>query len=167
MNKRNNFIDRIFENMFHEMSSLNSMFNNTEFPKNIEAGKPYFYGYTMEVGPDGQPVVNKFGNIGQSNKTQTISEHRDPTVDVLESKEGNSIKIIADLPGVTKDNIKVTENQGVVNIAAENGDRKYNKSIPTGKHLDANKSKANFTNGVLELDIPLRKSEDEKNIRID
>ena len=98
---------------------------------------------------------------------QTISEHRDPTVDVLESKEGNSIKIIADLPGVTKDNIKVTENQGVVNIAAENGDRKYNKNIPTGKKLDANKSKANFTNGVLELDIPLRKSEDEKNIRID
>ena len=167
MNKRNNFIDRIFENMFHEMSSLNSMFNNTEFPQNVEAGKPYFYGYTMEAGPDGQPVVNKFGNIGQSNKTQTISEHRDPTVDVLESKEGNSIKIIADLPGVTKDNIKVTENQGVVNIAAENGDRKYNKSIPTGKKLDANKSKANFTNGVLELDIPLRKSEDEKNIRID
>ena len=121
----------------------------------------------MEVGPDGQPVVNKFGNIGQSNKTQTISEHRDPTVDVLESKEGNSIKIIADLPGVTKDNIKVTENQGVVNIAAENGDRKYNKNIPTGKKLDADKSKANFTNGVLELDIPLRKSEDEKNIRID
>ena len=109
MNKRNNFIDRIFENMFREMSSLNSMFNNTEFPQNVEAGKPYFYGYTMEAGPDGQPVVNKFGNIGQSNKTQAISEHRDPTVDVLESKEGNSIKIIADLPGVTKDNIKVTE----------------------------------------------------------
>ena len=167
MNKRNNLIDRIFENMFQEMQSLNSMFNNTEFPKNVEARKPYFYGYTMEVGPDGQPVVNKFGNIGQSNKTQAISEHRDPTVDVLESKEGNSIKIIADLPGVTKDNIKVTENQGVVNIAAENGDRKYNKNIPTGKKLDADKSNANFTNGVLELDIPLRKSEDEKNIRID
>ena len=167
MNKRNNFIDRIFENMYREMESLNSMFNNVEFPKNIEAAKPYFYGYTMEVGAVGQRVVKNFGNIGQSNKTQTISEHRDPTVDVLESKEGNSIKIIADLPGVTKDNIKVTENQGVVNIAAENGDRKYNKNIPTGKKLDADKSKANYLNGILELEIPLRKSEDEKNIRID
>ena len=168
------FIERMMKNMYGEMMSRIYMDSNPSvlYPYTVEfeleeAGKPYFYGYTMEVGPDGQPVVNKFGNIGQSNKTQTISEHRDPTVDVLESKEGNSIKIIADLPGVTKDNIKVTENQGVVNIAAENGDRKYNKNIPTGKKLDADKSNANFTNGVLELDIPLRKSEDEKNIRID
>ena len=71
------------------------------------------------------------------------------------------------MPGVTKENIKVTENQGMVNITAENGDRKYNKNIPTGKKLDADKSKANYLNGILELEIPLRKSEDEKNIRID
>jgi len=71
------------------------------------------------------------------------------------------------MPGVTKENIKVTENQGMVNITAENGDRKYNKNIPTGKKLDADKSKANYLNGILELKIPLRKSEEEKNIRID
>ena len=171
--KRNNLIDRIFENMYNEMESLNGMFNNVEFPKNVESGKPYFYGYTMEVGPDGQPVVNTFGNADQFNgstagsRPQNVSESQDPAVDVLESKKDNSIKIIVEMPGVTKENIKVTENQGMVNITAENGDRKYNKNIPTGKKLDADKSKANYLNGILELKIPLRKSEEEKNIRID
>jgi len=171
--KRNNLIDRIFENMYYEMESLNGMFNNIEFPKNVESGKPYFYGYTIEVGPDGQPIVNTFGNADQFNgstagsRPQNISESQDPVVDVLESKKDNSIKIIVEMPGVTKENIKVTENQGMVNITAENGDRKYNKNIPTGKKLDADKSKANYLNGILELKIPLRKSEEEKNIRID
>ena len=171
--KRNNLIDRIFENMYYEMESLNGMFNNIEFPKNVESGKPYFYGYTIEVGPDGQPIVNTFGNADQFNgstagsRPQNVSESQDPVVDVLESKKDNSIKIIVEMPGVTKENIKVTENQGMVNITAENGDRKYNKNIPTGKKLDADKSKANYLNGILELKIPLRKSEEEKNIRID
>ena len=171
--KRNNLIDRIFENMYYEMESLNGMFNNIEFPKNVESGKPYSYGYTMEVGPDGQPIVNTFGNADQFNgstagsRPQNVSESQDPAVDVLESKKDNSIKIIVEMPGVTKENIKVTENQGMVNITAENGDRKYNKNIPTGKKLDADKSKANYLNGILELKIPLRKSEEEKNIRID
>ena len=171
--KRNNLIDRIFENMYYEMESLNGMFNNIEFPKNVESGKPYFYGYAIEVGPDGQPIVNTFGNADQFNgstagsRPQNVSESRDPAVDVLESKKDNSIKIIVEMPGVTKENIKVTENQGMVNITAENGDRKYNKNIPTGKKLDADKSKANYLNGILELEIPLRKSEEEKNIRID
>ena len=171
--KRNNLIDRIFENMYYEMESLNGMFNNIEFPKNVESGKPYFYGYTIEVGPDGQPIVNTFGNADQFNgstagsRPQNVSESQDPAVDVLESKKDNSIKIIVEMPGVTKENIKVTENQGMVNITAENGDRKYNKNIPTGKKLDADKSKAKYLNGILELKIPLRKSEEEKNIRID
>ena len=171
--KRNNLIDRIFENMYYEIESLNGMFNNIEFPKNVESGKPYFYGYTIEVGPDGQPIVNTFGNADQFNgstagsRPQNVSESQDPAVDVLESKKDNSIKIIVEMPGVTKENIKVTENQGMVNITAENGDRKYNKNIPTGKKLDADKSKANYLNGILELKIPLRKSEEEKNIRID
>jgi HSP20 family protein len=127
----------------------------------------------MEVGPDGQPIVNTFGNADQFNgstagsRPQNVSESQDPAVDVLESKKDNSIKIIVEMPGVTKENIKVTENQGMVNITAENGDRKYNKNIPTGKKLDADKSKANYLNGILELKIPLRKSEEEKNIRID
>ena len=171
--KRNNLIDRIIENIYYEMESLNGMFNNIEFPKNVESGKPYFYGYTIEVGPDGQPIVNTFGNADQFNgstagsRPQNVSESQDPAVDVLESKKDNSIKIIVEMPGVTKENIKVTENQGMVNITAENGDRKYNKNIPTGKKLDADKSKANYLNGILELKIPLRKSEEEKNIRID
>jgi len=170
--KRNNFIDKIFENMYREIQSLDSMFDDVQvnFPKNMELGKPYFYGYTMQIGPDGKPVVQEFGNVEnarQIQKTDSLQEYREPFVDVIDDKEGNKIRIVVELPGVKKSNIKVTENEGVVQIKAENGDRKYNTDVPTGRKLDSPKSKATFTNGILELEIPIKKSNDETNIQVD
>ena len=169
--KRNNFIDKIFENMYREIQSLDSMFDDVQvnFPKNMELGKPYFYGYTMQIGPDGKPVVQEFGNVEnarQIQKTDSLQEYREPFVDVIDDKEGNKIRIVVELPGVKKSNIKVTENEGVVQIKAENGDRKYNTDVPTGRKLDSPKSKATFTNGMLELEIPIKKSNDETDIRV-
>ena len=169
---RNNIIDKIFENMYREIQSLDSMFDDVQvnFPKNMELGKPYFYGYTMQIGPDGKPVVREFGNVEntrQIQKTDSLQEYREPFVDVIDDKEGNKIRIVVELPGVKKSNIKVTENEGVVQIKAENGDRKYNTDVPTGRKLDSPKSKATFTNGILELEIPIKKSNDETNIQVD
>ena len=96
-----------------------------------------------------------------------FEEYREPFVDVIDDKEGNKIRIIAELPGIKKANIKITENQGTVQIKAENGDRKYNTDVPTGRKLDSPKSKATFTNGMLELEIPIKKSNDETDIRVD
>ena len=170
--KQNNFIEKIFENMYREIQSLDSIFidNQINFPKNMEFGKPYFYGYTMQIGPDGKPVVQEFGNIEntrQIQKADSLQEYREPFVDVIDDKEGNKIRIIAELPGIKKANIKITENQGTVQIKAENGDRKYNTDVPTGRKLDSLKSKATFTNGMLELEIPIQKSNDETNIQVD
>ena len=170
--KRNNFIDKIFENMYREIQSLDSMFDDVQvnFPKNMELGKPYYYGYTMQIGPDGKPVVREFGNVEntrQIQKTDSLQEYREPFVDVIDDKEGNKIRIVVELPGVKKSNIKITENDGTVQIKAENGDRKYNTDVPTGRKLDSPKSKATFTNGILELEIPIKKSNDETNIQVD
>ena len=124
----------------------------------------------MQIGPDGKPVVQEFGNVEnarQIQKTDSLQEYREPFVDVIDDKEGNKIRIVVELPGVKKSNIKVTENEGVVQIKAENGDRKYNTDVPTGRKLDSPKSKATFTNGILELEIPIKKSNDETNIQVD
>jgi len=158
--------------MYREIQSLDNIFidNQINFPKNMKFGKPYFYGYTMQIGPDGKPVVQEFGNIEntrQIQKADSLQEYREPFVDVIDDKEGNKIRIIAELPGIKKANIKITENQGTVQIKAENGDRKYNTDVPTGRKLDSLKSKATFTNGMLELEIPIQKSNDETNIQVD
>ena len=34
-----------------------------EFKGNDSVSGPYFYGYTMTVGPDGKPVVKEYGNV--------------------------------------------------------------------------------------------------------
>ena len=61
------------------------------------------------------------------------------------------------MPGVTKQDIKVSITENSVTIHAEKNDKKYHTEIPASLAIDANKSaKANYSNGILELKIALK-----------
>lgn len=92
-----------------------------------------------------------------------------PAIDVKEDDEGYHIK--ADLPGVEKDDIKVTLDNGVLSVTAEThkeeSDEKegkvirrerhvgrYSRSMSVGRDIDPASIKASFENGVLSLDLP-------------
>jgi len=113
-------------------------------------------------------MIKEFGNLQDSEEAyvKTNSEYIDPQIDIINDENNNKIKIIAEMPGVKKENIEITENQGIIKIKAENGERKYNKEISTGKKLNANKTTSKFINGILELEIELEKPETEKKINI-
>ena len=73
---------------------------------------PFVYGYSMTVGPDGKPKIREFGNVkptlkpeafGISKPSLSVKEEREPLVDVL--TKDNEIQIIAELPGVEKNDI--------------------------------------------------------------
>ena len=166
-NKQNN-IDKIFQSVFNEIENLQGVFQNN-LDSDFRINGPHYYGYSMTIGSDGKPVIKEFGNVRDSEESyvNTDSEYRDPQIDIINDENNGKIKIIAEMPGVKKENIEITENQGIVKIKAENGERKYNKDIPTGKKLNANKTTSKFINGILELEIELEKSETEKKIKID
>ena len=65
--------------------------------------------------------------------------------------------ITAEMPGITKEDVKVTMEEGLVKIHAEKGNRKYHTEIPVDKELDADTTKASYINGVLELRIQSKK----------
>jgi HSP20 family protein len=100
-------------------------------------------------------------------------------LDVVEEKEQYVLK--ADLPGITKEDIKVSIENGILTIEGqrksetEEKDKQYHRversygrfvrSLNLGAQVDAAKIKANYKDGVLELIVP--KSEETKPKTID
>ncbi|MDH5658800.1 MAG: Hsp20/alpha crystallin family protein, partial [Nitrosopumilus sp.] len=58
-----------FDEPFEEFRRMSDRFFNTGdiFGSNWSGDRqqvgPYYYGYTMTVGPDGRPVIKEYGNV--------------------------------------------------------------------------------------------------------
>ncbi len=105
-----------------------------------------------------------------------------PAIDVHENDEGYVIK--ADLPGVSKDDIDVKLEQGILTIKAETSSEdkeekdgklirqerhfgQFMRQLSVGSDVDPETIKASFEDGVLSLSLPKVKQEQPKAVRID
>jgi HSP20 family molecular chaperone IbpA len=93
--------------------------------------------------------------------------HFVPDVDIFETKEG--VTLLADLPGVTKENVSLTVEEGVLTLTgrveenlpegarsryreSEAGD--FYRSFRLGREVAGDKVEASMKDGVLRLDFP-------------
>jgi len=113
------------------------------------------YGFTVKVGLGDQgPRIEPFGNIRRdatSGRTE-VQEVREPMVDVFE--EEDHLLVLAELPGIGKDDIKVDLKDDVLTITAERGDKKYRKEVLLPCCVPKNKMQVTCNNGVLEIKCP-------------
>jgi HSP20 family protein len=117
---------------------------------------PFVYGYSMTIGPDGKPVVREFGNVQPSKRGPMIKEEREPLVDVVDCD--NEVKVVAELPGVDKRDIKLTAMDDALTISVEAPDRKYYKEVKLPTEVDPKESKSSYKNGVLEVTLQKTKT---------
>src|SRR6185503_4210987 len=114
-----------FDDMHREMNRMFNVFNDISktTPKELireyetqDGGKvrevgPIVYGYSMTIGPDGKPKIRQFGNVKSpiggmgSFEQPSISAEREPLIDI--SFTDNEVKIVAEMPGISKDKINV------------------------------------------------------------
>ena len=157
------FRDRFFEQIEKEFSDAEEMLNRVfrtvaESGTEGSNGKPYFYGYQITVGSDGKPHIREFGNVRPSQKGLIEQDEvRKPLVDTSINEKDNTMIITAEMPGITKEDVKVTVEEGMVKIHAEKGTKKYHTELPVDKELDEDTTKASYNNGVLELRIQFKK----------
>jgi len=120
----------------------------------------------MTIGPNGKPKIREFGNVKPSRKPEAfgftrpsvdIKEEREPLVDVI-STDGE-IKIVAELPGIEKEDIKLHGTEDTLTILVDTPKRKYFKEIEMPAKIDPKKAKTAYKNGVLEVTIPKGKEE--------
>ena len=161
----NDEFNRIFKQMSSSFGNLDDVF---EMLKNTSAvSGPIIYGYTMTVGPDGKPVIQEYGNVkpdslptadscGCDNHSQTpVVEKREPLIDTLVDDKEQTLKIVAEMPGVEKADVGVVVDEDIVHIDAERGEKKYHVNVPIQQKVESDSPKATYKNGILELTINL------------
>src|SRR6187397_846282 len=94
---------------------------------------PLVYGYSMTIGPDGKPKVREFGNVKSSDSRMgrtggmgthpQITAEREPLADV--NVTDTEVKVILEMPGVKKEDIKVNVYDSSVEILSNDPKRKY------------------------------------------
>jgi len=141
----NDEFDRFFKSMFRSVD-LDELF---ETVKSTGCTGPLCYGYTVAVGPDGIPVVKQYGNAKpELSRTSNI---REPLVDTLVDDKEKVVKLVAEMPGVEKKDVKIVVDGKIVNIDVENGNKKYHAKVPLTHKVDENSVKASYKNGILEI----------------
>jgi HSP20 family protein len=101
-----------------------------------------------------------------------------PQVDIFENEHGYTV--VADVPGVNRENLEITLNDGKLEITGriaktDNGQapawreydlHDYYRSFTVGKEIDGNAIKATVENGVLTLLLPKREELKPRKIEI-
>jgi HSP20 family protein len=122
--------------------------------KGLPKGARGVYGLSVRT-LAGKPVIESFGNIRETARGPVVEELREPIVDVFDEK--NYILVIAELPGVTEDKIKVEVVGDILNLTASDTDRKYAKEILLPSKVKPSSLKTAYQNGILEIKLEKEK----------
>jgi HSP20 family protein len=169
-------IDRIFREMEKRMEEEFKNFTD-RVPKDyvkerklpdgstVKEFGPFVYGYSMKIGPDGKPEIQQFGNIKKSLKGPEVKEEREPLVDVVDTN--GEIRVVAELPGVEKTDIKLHGTEDSLEINVDTEQNKYYKEVKLPAKVNVREAKSTYKNGVLEVIIPKIEAEKSKGEQID
>jgi HSP20 family protein len=156
-------MERMFEEQFKDIESkapkeLIREYQTPEGGKVKEFG-PFVYGYSMTIGPDGKPKVREFGNVksplhggssgGGSFTRPMISSEREPLADVTTTEK--EVKVVVEMPGVSKEHIRINAYDNSVEITSDDPKRKYHQVIDLPTEADIQTAKSSYKNGILEI----------------
>ena len=152
-----NFSDYMNKFMKQFMKNFNPQ-NFAKMTKEIEKQmreggpiRPAVFGFSMGIGPDGKPTLQNFGNVKQEEGKPEVKEVRNPLVDIVE--EGDELIVVAEVPGVKKEDITLSATETTLSIQAKSQDRErnYEKVVDLPAKINPNIAKARYTNGILEV----------------
>lgn len=160
----NNYLLRELQTLSHNApENMLRTFDRPESNK-VQAWGPYIYGY-VTTSSDENPLIHEFG----STKPETpdgelkfnIQAINEPLLDVL--TRSDVIQIVAELPGVTRQDIHLQVTGTVLTITVNSPQRQYFKKIYLPTAIDAVHASSTYTNGVLEVKLPKKNLEQSKN----
>jgi HSP20 family protein len=164
-------MEREFEESFKDLESRipRDLIRGDLIPRGgkITEAESIAYRYSIVIGQHGKSRVKQFGNVktrlgrGHYAQAPTLSAERELMSDVnITDKE---VKIVIELPGVSKKNIKISAYDGAVEVTTADTNRKYREVINIPPEIDLETASSSFNNGILE--IRFKKKEQKKNQR--
>jgi len=114
------------------------------------------YGFSIKTGIGGKPVVEQFGNIKETEKGVLVEEIREPLTDIIVEEE--RVLVIAEVPGIEEEKVKIEINGDILNLEAEGAERKYAKEILLPSPVEEKPEKVSLKNGILEITLLKKRS---------
>ncbi|MBN1396806.1 MAG: Hsp20/alpha crystallin family protein [Bacteroidetes bacterium] len=112
--------------------------------------------------------------------TDTVFSQSHPAIDIIEQE--NQAVVIAELPGVKKEDVKIEFENAVLKISAERkpyevpenaklvlkelSSQKFDRSIQFEHDIDAGNISADLTNGILKVVLPKSESAKPRTIEV-
>ncbi len=117
----------------------------------LKEGMKGVYGFSIKTAVGGKPIIETFGNIKKTPEGPTVTEEREPLIDVFDEK--SEILIIAEIPGVSEDGVLVDLKGDILEISAAGKNRRYRKEILLPVQVKKEALSYTYKNGVLEVRI--------------
>ncbi|MET1125191.1 MAG: archaeal heat shock protein Hsp20 [Archaeoglobaceae archaeon] len=133
-------IDEMFRRMMRDFEEIMRMAERGEI-------KPIVRGFSIRIGPDGKPEIREFGT--QPRAEIKGIEERKPLVDVIETDD--EVQVVAEMPGVNKEDIELNATETTLEIRAEGENRRYYEVVELPAEVDPDSARARYNNGVLEV----------------
>lgn len=129
---------------------------------------PFVYGYSLTIGPDGKPQIREFSNVKPERKLEkhrkSIQERREPLIDVMQTD--SEVKVVAELPGVEEEEIKLQGADNSITISVDTPERKYHKELELPTKVDTKNMKTSYKNGVLEITLQRKKKPEDEPVLV-
>lgn len=151
-------LDREFDEMNRMIDRMFTRMRAVDWDS-MPVNQPIYYGVSVDVGPDGVPHVQQFGNVHPEGQGAIESGVREPYVTSFVDDERHKLRVTAEMPGIEKSDVKVEALDDRLMIRAEGKDRRYEKALPLRIPVDTESAKATYNNGVLEITLDLKKPE--------
>lgn len=152
-------MERGFEDTFRNIESKvpKDLVKEYETPSGgkVREYGPFVYGYSMTIGPDGKPKVREFGNVKSPFSSRgfstrpLISSERQPLADVTTTDK--EVKVVVEIPGVSKENIKINVYDSSVEVTTTGTERKYHEVVEIPPETDIETATSTYNNGILEI----------------
>ncbi len=143
-------IEEMMDRMMQQMRD-GSLFDPSmmeKFKNDPQGTNPFVFGFSMKQGPDGKPMLQRFGNTPDDEGSK-MTQHLEPLVDVIE--EDDEVIVVAELPGVDKDSIKIRVKGRTLTIEVDDAERPYHKVLELPSKVKKENTKSAIRNGVLEV----------------
>lgn len=118
----------------------------------LKKGMKGVFGFSIKTAVGGKSVIEPFGNIKRtSNGPIIVEEERKPITDIFDEKE--EIIVVAEMPGINEEDIKLDLKGDILDISAQNKDRKYHKEVLLPTKVRSESLQSSYKNGILEVKI--------------
>lgn len=115
------------------------------------------YGFSVKVGGLGDKdkdrgyKVEPFGNVRRDRTSgkSVMDEVREPLVDIFD--EDDRLLIVAEMPGVEPEDLKVDLSGTTLTLSAGRGQHKYRKSIDVPEGMKRDQISVTCRNGIIEV----------------